>query len=493
VTQRDVVSEAKANDHGIASLAQPVVSSTGELTLFVTAPGYRAHRTAAPTTSEALTVVLEPGLVISGRVVTSDGSPVPQVQVVARPSIEVSEVSLARLGLSAAVRSRVLTDAEGRFSLDGLEAVDHAVRVLTLDWRFLRSGGATANAVRPPTDKVVLVVEPVSYVRVRLIDGETRTPLQGTVMSASGYRSTGAPVSVTLLTDQSEVSLVPAHLLDAIEGQVDTHTLMVQGLDVQSEGIDIAFYVQGYKRSWSRLRLLTSSQLLDTSSTDEIAIERENQSAVGSLEVDCARDPRPGLVRAKHRKVQLASTGDVAAPSTAGGFTMVSGQAAPTFRGRRVGEDRWLFDNLPVGTWKVRAWDGISWSRAETIRIEEGMKARFLAVWTPPTGVALRISNETGVRIVDAAVFYKGSQRIALGDNPNVVTTINLQGTAPAPAAVPAGKSPGEIGTGWLDLTPGPYDFTINRVGYLQFTKSVEVRLGEITVLDAVLHLRKGE
>jgi protocatechuate 3,4-dioxygenase beta subunit len=195
----------------------------GDLELQVTAAGYRSAARPATIVSDGdtsdLTIVLDRGLAISGRVVDAAGAPVGGAEVTAAEAAR-SRVPTRSEGLSAPARS----GPEGTFRVDGLAAGRWELAASDDGHRY------ATEVVEAGSNDVVLRMQAPGQVRGRVV-GDDGAPLPEARVTASGRGLTvrERPVDETGAFTLGEVTPGKIHIQAAAPGRAaGSETVMVE-------------------------------------------------------------------------------------------------------------------------------------------------------------------------------------------------------------------------------------------------------------------------
>ena len=194
---------------------------------------------------------------------------------------------------------------------------------------------------------------------------------------------------------------------------------------------------------------------------EEIRLEpKEAFKRTGSVEISSSRDVPAGVWRATWRQLWIGGV-DVA------------------LWGTPVTGDRWLFRGVPVGEYRCMVFDGLSWSAEFDMRIDADESLEYSARFDSPTGVTVRVVDESAKRLFDASVAAlpkgadpRGSRFISLG---NSLTESRLD----------AGGDDDALRMG--DLEPGSYTLYIHKYGFEILKTPATVVRGEITHIECQL------
>jgi len=477
----DRIAEAATNDIGVAELEGPTTS--GALGLYVSAPEFAPSATRLESGRLDAVVTLSRGSAIEGRVLSSAGGVVSGARVVARPSTEPSEAALEQLGVAALNRAEAVTADDGTFVVSGLAAKgEYALQVASDAWRLERADKPFyAQSVPTGTVGVVLRVRSVAYARFRLVDEENGGPIASRFTTVVAAAEGGTAVQVRLIDDREDATRAPARLVALASTYANVYVLRVDADVASVKTIGVNFSVPEYKAAWGRIALRPLDELIDGGAADEIRLKRVDSSLRGAVEVDCARAAAAGLPRQAFRIMELSPNG-----RPTDGIAFDRGEPH-VYRGQRVRSDVWIFENLPAGTWGVRASDGLSWSETESVVIRARETSRLVARWSAPTGIALRVFDVDGHRVVGAAITYKRTEDIKVATSSGAMLNMKIAATAPLTVSAPAGETPGRVGVGWIELMPGRYEVSVGRSGFEISASTIDVVLGEVHVLDVTL------
>ncbi|MGQ0552399.1 MAG: carboxypeptidase regulatory-like domain-containing protein [Planctomycetota bacterium] len=124
--------------------------------------------TLRPGEQHELEVVLRPGFVLAGQVVTQQETPLAAVQVkLRRNDIAISQIDIADEG---GFRAQATTDAEGRFAFQGLAPGIYDAQLAAEGWRRTRSERITLGEELPHAE-VLLVADAGLSIAGRVVDG----------------------------------------------------------------------------------------------------------------------------------------------------------------------------------------------------------------------------------------------------------------------------------------------------------------------------------
>lgn len=190
--------ESVASDEaGRFALHQPA----GDYQLSVTHERYRRHEQPLQAPKKDLTVVLDAGGSVSGRVVNAKGQPVPEADVTVVPAVLDELLREVEGGPPA----RVMTDAEGRFEVNGV-----------LAGRLVVS--ATADGLGTAVSDV-LVLQPGEHREGVVVTFDDQVDVRGVVLDEQRRPIPGARVTWNPADEKSALMGV---LGDVVRGRVDS-------------------------------------------------------------------------------------------------------------------------------------------------------------------------------------------------------------------------------------------------------------------------------
>jgi hypothetical protein len=384
--------------HGHCAVAAPVADSK-RVRVSARAAGYGpSERYVVATPGQTVRLQLPAGKTISGRVVDRLGDGVPSVFVIATPSGEGSPRDWTWGQIDSFGQRKAVTESDGSFVLT--EMADGPYRLTT-------HGDGWIEAEPDPRDQdpreawggdssIELEVEAVRAFRVRTLDAETLSPVASTVNVIS-VRGQDGIRDVPWIAGEQVFS--GAGWLRTMNRMDDPDLLVglvrtTHHRDLRPSA-ELTIGLAGYWPGRAVVRLWRPSELSDGSSVDEVLLTRVSDRPCGSLVLDCARDIGQ-LWRPGYRLLYLESVG----PSSDGQSQQPN--ALPRVFGRRLesktGGDSWVFEGIPLGTYRVRVRDGISMSNPTAVEVRGSDPDTTVVSWPTITGISLSLADEAGER-----------------------------------------------------------------------------------------------
>lgn len=389
------LASGRTDSAGRLELKTPENRRDQELLVQARAPGRVGHVQflgTGPETPQEIEIKLEPGLGLSGTVLTASGDVVPGVSVSAR-----------RLGWPRRTTHRLpedlghwacksTTNGRGVFSFDGLDDAYYDIRVDDPEWVHLirsRSPGEPLKEVLTvfkagTADRIQMEVERLRYYRARFVDDATGVGIP-----------TADEVMVSGLVPHSAYRNVePAELVGRVEGfrlgpQRHDPALWVGAVALPSsdtpELADLAFTVPGYTYGASRVHLLSPTEIAGAGAVDEVRLESQSDE-FGSLLVD-ARLPAG---------VRLPATPPALAVFLKNGIVMFASGVE-----RETGA--WSYTSIPVTATEVALRD-CHWIRFP-VEVKRGVQTQLTADFTSASGIVISLESEDGGPLFDAELF----------------------------------------------------------------------------------------
>lgn len=473
-------------DHAGRCFLDAALTQSPGAAVLVWATGFPAQTKVVGTEDTRVRVELRAAGVISGSVETVNGERVPGAVVRAVPSVLSDADARETLPLApdqggVARCSVSTTDDAGSFRI-GVQPDDYRLFVEAdgyvsvpenqlEDMRRQISG--VGRYFRPGDSDVRLVVRPTRYVVVSLRDANTREIVEDRSFRVAVEGTDG-------IAEQVELERTAATLPLLLQGQRRNFVVGVIALQTakpKEEQAVLRVEAPGYTVTRTPVRLLTRTQLENTDVIDTILLAPLPPESRGDLQVSVTRDDgwsrggaRPWLVVPKDRTI---------------------------IRGTQVEGNAWLFRLLPAGEQLVSLSDGYSRPCVFRVTVPSQGRAFERVALEPLTGLALRVFDESGRRVLDARFSIKARSQappdIAFVDH--LTTEEYTPSTKSARNVLPVSEWSPELGKlsefrHLLSLWPGGFDITVWREGYVAVPLEQALSRGEVATGDVVLKRR---
>jgi len=335
------------------------------------------------------TLALSRGESIRGMVTDGGGRPLEGVLVCARdvrlPSARDSWCWPPRKGFGL---GKALTDADGRFALEGLVDALYQLSAWKDGWVEVASAPGHSRKARPspplrPSTRQVpeLQMVAVRHFRVQLVDSTLGVGIHSHHVAVAVVGSESVHPCARLLPTMA----LAGDVVQSIAGLVGSSGEFT-GMAVLREAANapatarIIVQAEGYIPGWADVPLDSPGVAGRREGTTSVALVPSHPGG-GQVRVSTAREA-PGIWRADWRTLFLPDI-------------------PLTLRGVRLGGDLWEFDGIPTGSHRATFSDGLSDSLEANVSVPQQLSP--LAVeWPPISGIALVLRDTEGTRLFNA-------------------------------------------------------------------------------------------
>ena len=431
------------------------------------ARGYAARLISEPLRYGGLIEVrLSPDLLITGQVKTADGAAVPGVRIRARGLGWPSMPGRTEVDLDGGAAHDAMSDAQGSFSIEGLQAGLFQLEVAADGVRaILRKFGEPLQTTvyRAGTTAVQLKVEGMRVFKVTFADAATLAPIAYATPSVRVFSPEASHRGFTLdLPEEieSEGGRVP---LDVLNDLGSAYVGVVLGTKINEEEppLEILFDVAGYESGRARVKLMLPSELL-SGSHDAVQLRRTALWSAGRVRVHETLST-DGIWLPQSRTLAVHSNEVAKSPQAADGMIFIAGEQ----REPKV----WDFAGVPSGDVKLELIWGSFSSGSRQVRVDPGGLTTLEMGLSEALGyVAISMKrSDNGRPLFDADSVY--ARKI---DGSDSGMALDPRSTAARP-----GDS-GSLLLPLISLPPGHYRMNVTKRGFGAAGVNVDAQAGRI-------------